>query len=160
MDAWEITRILLVLTLVASTQQWTSHGSIQFLSEGESTLLEAPGDSSAGCWWLFTHPAHPLQPCCFPSHDHLCDKTGGTSNKCRKMGDAEVRTAVNGLPACTLTLRNLTEAGDKGNYQAIFPADLDNGLEVSLWIFQTHDPVDQPVRENHPGLHLTFLSCC
>ena len=102
MDAWEITLVPFVLTLVASSQQWTSHGSIQFLSEGESTLLEAPGDSSEGCWW------------------------------------------------------NLTEAWDKGNYQAIFPPDLDDGLEVSLWIFPTPDPVYQPVRENHPGLDPTF----
>ena len=153
MDAYRIMHVLLILTLVASSHQWTSQGSIQFLSEGESTLLEAPGDSSAGCWWLFTHPAHPLQPCCFPSHNHLCDKTGGKSNECRKIEDVKVRTSVNGLPACTLTLRNLTEAGDKGNYQAIFPADLDNGgLEVSLWIFPTPDPVDQQLRENHRGL--------
>ena len=47
----------------------------------------------------------------------------------------------------SLTLRNLTEAGEKGNYQAIFPADLDDGLEVSLWIFPTPDLVDRPVRE-------------
>ena len=68
------------------------------------------------------------------------------------MADAEVTTEVDGVPACTLTLRNLTEGGDKRKYQAIFPAaDLDNGLEVSLWIFPTPDPVDQPVRENHPG---------
>ena len=67
------------------------------------------------------------------------------------MADAEVMTVVDGVPACTLTLRNLTEAADKGNYQAIFPADLDDGLEVSLWIFPTPDPVDQPVRKNHPG---------
>ena len=153
MDAYRIMHVLLVLLLVASSHQWTSQGSIQFLSEGESTLLEAPGDSSAGCWWLFTHPAQPLQPCCFPSHDHLCDKTGGKSNECRKIEDVKVRTSVNGLPACTLTLRNLTEAGDKGNYQAIFPADMDNGgFEVSLWIFPTPDRVDLPIRENYPGL--------
>ena len=53
---------------------------------------------------------------------------------------------------------NLTEAWDKGNYQAIFPADLDDGLEVSLWIFPTPDPVDQPIRENQPGLDPTFPS--
>ena len=153
MDAWETTHVLLLLTLVPSSHQWTSHGSIQFLSEGESTLLEAPGDSSAGCWWFFTHPDHPLHSCCFPSHDHLCDQNGAKSNKCRKMEDAEVRTEVDGVPACTLTLRNLTEAGDKGNYQAIFPADLTDGLEVSLWIFPTPDPVDQSVRKNHPGLY-------
>ena len=72
------------------------------------------------------------------------------------MEDVEVTTVVNGVPACTLTLRNLTEAGDKGNYQAIFPADLDDGLEVSLWIFPTPDPVDQEVKEKHPGFYLTF----
>ena len=77
------------------------------------------------------------------------------------MEDAEVTTEVNGVPACTLSLRNLTEAGDKGNYQAIFPADLDNGgLEVSLWIFSPPETVDQPFRENRPGLHLNFLSYC
>ena len=43
MDAWDISLVLLVLTLVPSSHQWTSHGSIQFLSEGESTSLEAPG---------------------------------------------------------------------------------------------------------------------
>ena len=43
MDAWDISVVLLVLTLVPSSHQWTSHGSIQFLSESESTSLEAPG---------------------------------------------------------------------------------------------------------------------
>ena len=151
MDAWEITHVLLVLTLVASSQQWTSHGSILFLSEGESTLLEAPGDSSAGCWWLFTHPAHPLHSCCFASHNHLCDRTDGNTNKCRRTKDVKVMTEVDGVPACTLALRNLTEAVDKGNYQAVFPANLDDGLEVSLWIFAPPKAVKEPVKMNQAG---------
>ena len=157
MDAWETTRFLLLLTLVASSHQWTSHGSIQFLSEGESTLLEAPGDSSAGCWWFFTHPDHPLHSCCFASHPHLCDQTGGNCG--RRAADAEVRTEVDGVPACTLSLRNLTEAVDKGNYQAFFPANLADGLDVSLWIFAATK--DQPDREKQPGFYLTFqqLQC-
>ena len=160
MDAWKTTRVLLLLTLVASSHQWTSHGSIQFLSEGESTLLEAPGDSSAGCWWLFTHPDHPLHSCCFASHPHLCDQTGGKTSNCRRRAaDAEVTTEVDGVPACTLALRNLTGAVDKGNYQAVFPANQADGLDVSLWIFATTK--DQPVRKNRPGFYLTFqkLQC-
>ena len=149
MDAWETTHVLLLLTLVASSHQWTSHGSIQFLSEGESTLLEAPGDSSAGCWWLFTHPDRPLHSCCFASHPHLCDQTGGNCG--RRAADAEVRTEVDGVPACTLSLRNLTEAVDKGNYQAGFPPGLGNVLDVSLWIFARPDSVDEAVEKNHPG---------
>ena len=152
MNAWEIRFVLSVLTLVASSKQWTSQGSIQFFSEGESTLLEAPGDSSAGCWWLFTHPAHPLHSCCFASHNHLCDRTDGNTNNCRRTAaNAEVTTEVDGVPACTLSLRNLTETVDKGNYQAVFPANLDDGLDVSLWIFETTDTEVQPVRENRPG---------
>ena len=150
MDAWETTRVLLLLTLVASAHQWTSHGSIQFLSEGESTLLEAPGDSSAGCWWLFTHPDHPLHSCCFASHPHLCAGNENT-NKCRRTEDAKVMTEVDGVPGCTLSLRNLTEAVDKGNYQAGFPAGLGNVLDVSLWIFPRPDSVVEPVRKNLPG---------
>ena len=57
MDAWIITLVLLATTLVNSSHQWTNHGSILFLSEGESTVLKAPGDSSLGCKWIlfFTH---------------------------------------------------------------------------------------------------------
>ena len=160
MDAWEITHVLLVLTLVASSQQWTSHGSILFLSEGESTLLEAPGDSSVGCWWLFTHP-DPLHSCCFASHNHLCDRTDGNTNKCRRTEDVKVMTEVDGVPACTLALRNLTETVDKGNYQAVFPANLDHGLEVSLWIFAPPKAVKEPVKKNQAGSQRAFkkVSC-
>ena len=150
MDAWDISVVLLVLTLVPSSHQWTSHGSIQFLSEGESTSLEAPGDSSAGCWWLFNH-SDGLQSCCFASHPHLCDRTAGNTNKCRRTEDAKVMTEVDGVPGCTLSLRNLTEAVDKGNYQAGFPPGLGNVLDVSLWIFARPDSVDEPVENNHPG---------
>ena len=162
MDAWEIMHVLLVLTLVASSQQWTSHGSIQFLSEGESTLLEAPGDSSAGCWWLFTHPAHLIHSCCFASHNHLCDRTDGNTNNCRRTAaNAEVTTEVDGAPACTLALRNLTETVDKGNFQAFFPANLDDGLEVSLWIFAPPKAVKEPVKKNQAGSQRAFkkVSC-
>ena len=150
MDAWDISVVLLVLTLVPSSHQWTSHGSIQFLSEGESTSLEAPGDSSAGCWWLFNH-SDGLQSCCFASHPHLCDRTAGNTSKCRRTEDAKVLTEVDGVPGCTLSLRNLTEAVDKGNYQAGFPPGLGNVLDVSLWIFARPDSVDEPAEENHPG---------
>ena len=74
------------------------------------------------------------------------------------MADAVVTTEVDGVPACTLTLRNLTEVGDKGNYQAIFPANLADGLEVSLWIFPKPGPVVQPVRENQPGVSVPDFS--
>ena len=60
-------------------------------------------------------------------------------------------TEVDGVPGCTLSLRNLTEAVDKGNYQAGFPPGLGNVLDVSLWIFARPDSVDEPVENNHPG---------
>ena len=121
-------------------------------------MLEAPGDSSAGCWWFFTHPDHPLHSCCFASHTHLCDQTGGKTSNCRRRAaDAEVTTEVDGVPACTLALRNLTGAVDKGNYQAVFPANLADGLDVSLWIFAATK--DQPVRENRPGFIPLFKNC-
>ena len=72
------------------------------------------------------------------------------------MANAEVKTEANNVPACTLSLENLSESGDKGNYKAIFPANLDDGLEVSLWIFTPPGVEDQPVRENHPGFFITF----
>ena len=66
MGAPILTLILLLTTFVHSSHQWTSHGSVLFLSEGESTLLEAPGDTSAGCKWTFTH-SDTGHSCCFAS---------------------------------------------------------------------------------------------
>ena len=157
MDASEVTFVLLVLTLAPPSHQWTSHGSIQFLSEGESTLLDVPGDSSAGCWWMFTH-SDGVHSCCYASHPHLyCNQqSDGKTDKCRTIANAEVKTEANNVPACTLSLENLSESVDKGNYKAIFPANLDDGLEVSLWIFTPPGVEDQPVRENQPGSFITF----
>ena len=73
------------------------------------------------------------------------------------MANAEVKTEANNVPACTLSLENLSESVDKGNYKAIFPANLDDGLEVSLWI---STPPDQPVRENQPGFFLFTKYLC
>ena len=84
------------------------------------------------------------------------DRTDGNTNNCRRTEDVKVATEVNGVPACTLALRNLTEAVDKGNYQAVFPANLDDGLEVSLWIFAPPKAVKEPVKKNQAGSQRAF----
>ena len=62
------------------------------------------------------------------------------------MADAKVNTEVSGVPGCTLALTNLSETKDKGNYKVTFPANTDEGLEVSLWIY----PAPVPVTANQP----------
>ena len=95
-------------TLVASSQQWTSHGSIS--ARASQPCLKP----------LETHSHqldHPRRSSCFLCNSHLSDQADANTNKCRKMADFKVLTEVDGFPACTLGLRNPTEAGDKENYQ-------------------------------------------
>ena len=151
----KLSLVVLVQTLVCSSHQWTSHGSILFFGEGESTLLEAPGDSSAGCKWLFTH-SDTGDSCCFASHSFLCDRARN-EHMCRKL--AEVETEVDGLPGCILSLTDLNKTKDRGNYEAYFPANQDQGLKVSLWIFSAPVPATtiQPLNVDPKG---TVLTCC
>ena len=133
--------VLLATTLVHSSHQWTNHRAILFLSEGESTVLEAPGDSSLGCKWVFTH-SETGHSCCFASHSYFCDSAQCNSMCCVRAG-AEVNTEVDGVPGCTLALTDLSERKDKGSYKVVFPANSDQGLEVSLWVYPAPAPVSQ-----------------
>ena len=157
MGAPILTLILLLTTFVHSSHQWTSHGSVLFFSEGESTLLEAPGDTSAGCRWTFTH-SDTGHSCCFASHPYFCDRARNKLNLCREMADAKVNTEVSGVPGCTLALTDLSERRDKGNYKVTFPANTNQGLEVSLWIYPAPVPVtaNQPVIVDSQGAFQTF----
>ena len=148
------TLILLLTTFVHSSHQWTSHGSVLFFSEGESTLLEAPGDASAGCKWIFTH-SETGHSCCFASHSYFCD-SAQCNNRCCERAGAEVNTEVDGVPGCTLALTDLSERKDKGSYKVVFPANSDQGLEVSLWVFQAPPPVSQPVYVDPEGTYKPF----
>ena len=76
------------------------------------------------------------------------------------MADAKVNTEVSGVPGCTLALTNLSETKDKGNYKVTFPANTDEGLEVSLWIYPAPVPVtaNQPVDVHRQGACKTFCS--
>ena len=71
------------------------------------------------------------------------------------MADAKVNTEVSGVPGCTLALTNLSETKDKGNYKVTFPANTDEGLEVSLWIYSAPVPVtaNQPVDVDPQGAY-------
>ena len=158
MDAPNFTIFFLVTLFAQSSHQWTDHGSTQFLSEGTSTVFEAPGDSSAGCFWIFKS-SDTLRSCCYASHDHLCDKTFGKANNCRERADAKVSLQVDGVPACTLTLIGLSEAWDTGNYQAVFPAKPSDNFVASLWIHPPHTPVTkEPEIVNPSGLYIYILN--
>ena len=159
MGAPIVTLILLLTTFVHSSHQWTSHGSVLFFSEGESTLLEAPGDTSAGCKWTFTH-SDTGHSCCFASHSYFCNRARNKLNLCREMAD--VNTEVSGVPGCTLALTDLSEKRDKGNYKVTFPANTNQGLEVSLWIYPAPVPVTttQPVIVDPQGTFQTFCKFC
>ena len=76
------------------------------------------------------------------------------------MADAKVNTAVSGVPGCTLALTDLSEKRDKGNYKVTFPANTNQGLEVSLWIYPAPVPVtaNQPVDVHRQGACKTFCS--
>ena len=136
-----IVTLILLLTLVPPRHQWTNHGSILFLSEGESTLLEAAGDSSLGCKWIFTH-SDTGHSCCFASHSYFCD-TARCNNMCCEEAGTNVTTELDG---CTLALTDLKVKKNKGNYKVVFPANSEQGLEVSLWIY----PAPFPVQVSRP----------
>ena len=159
MGAPIVTLILIITTCVHSSHQRTSHGSVLFFSEGESTLLEALGDSSAGCKWTSTN-SDTGHSCCFASHPYFCDTARNKLNLCRQMADAKVNTEVSGLPGCTLALTNLSETKDKGNYKVTFPANTDEALEVNLLIYPAPVPVtaNQPVDVHRQGACKTFCS--
>ena len=78
---------------------------------------------------------------------------------CCERAGVEVNTEVDGVPGCTLALTDLSERKDKGSYKVVFPANSDQGLEVSLWIYPAPAPVSQPAVNVDPqGIFKPFCN--